>query len=128
IAQRVLGLDNKKFASRRWFYFIPKTDAPRKLVHAIEPGMLDALPGESRVYASWEQLRAQLRELLSGAPVVAMQYSPLNNIPTNSLVDAGTIELVGMCGPVVVSSADLVQRLYSLIDAKGWRSHQQAGV
>ena len=128
IAQRVLGLDNKKFASRRWFYFVPSSGAPKKLVHAIEPAMLDALPGGSDVYASWEQLHAKLRMLLSGAAKIAMQYSPLNNIPTNSLVDAGTIELVRACGAEVVSSADLVQRLYSLLDAKGWRSHQQAGV
>jgi Xaa-Pro dipeptidase len=128
IAQRVLGLNNKKFASRRWFYFVPRSGAPRKLVHAIEPGMLDALPGGADVYASWEQLRAKLRTLVKGAKKIAMQYSPLNNIPTNSLVDAGTIELVRSCGAHVVSSADLVQQLYSLLDAKGWRSHQKAGV
>lgn len=127
IAQRVLGLDNAKFASRRWFYFVPAAGTPRKLVHAIEPGMLDALPGGSTIYASWEQLHEQLRVLLQGAKTIAMQYSPLNNIPTISLVDAGTIERVRACGVDVVSSADLVQRLYSLVDAKGWRSHQHAG-
>ena len=31
--------------SRRWFYFIPAQGEPRKLVHRIEPGALDHLPG-----------------------------------------------------------------------------------
>src|SRR5687768_13000146 len=32
--------------SRRWFYFIPKQGEPVKVVHAIEPGQLDSLPGK----------------------------------------------------------------------------------
>ena len=31
--------------TRRWYYLIPASGEPRKLVHAIEPYNLDHLPG-----------------------------------------------------------------------------------
>ena len=44
LAARVAGtLDGHR--TRRWAYFIPATGEPRKLVHRIEPGSLDHLPG-----------------------------------------------------------------------------------
>ena len=45
IAARVLGLENG-MGTRRWFYLIPARGAPRKLVHRIESGALDALAGQ----------------------------------------------------------------------------------
>src|SRR5262245_1338156 len=53
LAQRIVGLDEKKL-SRRWFYYVPASGEPKKLVHAIEPAALDALPGKSKtVYRRW---------------------------------------------------------------------------
>ena len=97
-------------ATRRWYYFVPATGAPRGLVHAIERHNLDDLPGEKRVYAGREQLAAGLQDLLKGVGRVAMEYSPGNAIPYVSRVDAGTIETVRQCGASVVSSGDLAQR------------------
>jgi Xaa-Pro aminopeptidase len=37
-----------------------------------------------------------------------MEYSPNNQIPYVSLVDAGTVDLIRACGPRVVSSADFL--------------------
>src|ERR1700759_5067468 len=48
IAYRILGLDPHSFVSRRWFYFVPADGEPRKLVHRIESGKLDTLPGTTR--------------------------------------------------------------------------------
>ena len=48
LARRVLGLDQKPAGTRRFFYFIPATGTPRKLVHRIETAALDDLPGGSR--------------------------------------------------------------------------------
>ena len=109
IAENILRLDHAKFTTRRWFYFVPATGAPQKIVHAIETGTLDSLPGDKHVYLPWQQLHQVLRETLNGAKRVAMQYSPLNAIPYISRVDAGTIELIRSFGVEVVSSADLVQ-------------------
>jgi Xaa-Pro aminopeptidase len=109
IAENILGLDHAKFTTRRWFYFVPATGTPQKIVHAIETGTLDSLPGDKHVYLPWQQLHQLLRDKLSGTKKVAMQYSPLNTLPYISRVDAGTVELIRSCGVEVVSSADLVQ-------------------
>src|SRR5262249_1055464 len=47
-----------------------------------------------------------------------MQYSPRNEIPTVSRVDAGTVELVRAMGPEVVSSADLVAQISSVLSVE----------
>ena len=109
IAENILRLDHAKFTTRRWFYFVPAKGTPIKIVHAIETGTLDSLPGDKHVYLAWQQLHQVLREALSGAKKVAMQYSPFNTIPYISRVDAGTVELIRSFGVEVVSSADLVQ-------------------
>jgi len=111
IASRLAGLASSgKMATRRWYYLVPASGAPRGLVHAIERHNLDSLPGEKRAYAGREQLAAGLRDLLRGVERVAMEYSPGNAIPYVSRVDAGTVEAVRQCGTDVVSSGDLVQR------------------
>ena len=45
IAYRVLGLPDGLMVTRRWFYLIPANGQPTKLVHKIEAGHLDTLPG-----------------------------------------------------------------------------------
>lgn len=112
--------------TRRWFYFVPAEGPPRKLVHAIEAGRLDALPGELRVYASWPALHEGLRAILVGAKRVAMQHSPMNAIPYVARVDAGTVELVRSLGVEVVSSADLVQRFEAVWTPEQAQSHLRA--
>jgi Xaa-Pro dipeptidase len=126
IAARVLGL-NGGLGTRRWFYLIPRNGAPRKLVHRIESGALDSLPGAKFVYAGLEELKKNLPRLIGRARTVAMQYSPRNAIPYISLVDAGTIEMVRAQGCKVVSSADLVQKFESCWSAEQYRSHVAAG-
>ena len=96
--------------TRRWFYLIPSRGTPRKLVHRIEAGALDTLPGQKLVYSSLDELNKNLPRLIGRARKVAMQYSPRNAIPYVSMVDAGTVEMVRAQGCSVVSSADLVQQ------------------
>ena len=55
-----------------------------------------------------------------------MEYSPGNNIPYISRVDAGTIESVRDLGVEVVSSGDLVQRFEALWSAEALASHRTA--
>ncbi len=126
LAYRVLGLDFEKMTSRRWYYYIPAKGSPKKLVSAVEEHRLDALPGQARVYLSWKELHAGLKRLLGAKKRVAMQYSPMNNVPYVSLVDAGTIELVKSLGHKLASSADLVQIFVALIDEKGYATHKAA--
>jgi Xaa-Pro dipeptidase len=108
LAYRILGLDVSSFVSRRWFYFVPANGEPKKLVHRIESGKLDSLPGSKDEYSSWQELEQKLENMLSGATRIAMQYSPRNAIMYVAMVDAGTIELIRNMGKTIVSSADLV--------------------
>ena len=57
IGERILGLDPKAHITRRWYYYIPATGEPRKLMHRIEQGRLDTLPGSKGLYSSWQELR-----------------------------------------------------------------------
>ena len=108
IAYRVLGLPDGLMVTRRWFYLIPAQGDPIKLVHKIEAGHLDTLPGSKRQYAGWQDLFDQVKGLLANHRDIAMQYSPNNLVFTVSLVDGGTLELIRGLGKNVVSSGDLV--------------------
>jgi Xaa-Pro dipeptidase len=127
IASRILQLPENGLATRRWYYFIPSRGEPRKLVHRIELGMLDSLPGRKYAYSSWEEQHKLLGRLMGGAKTVAMEYSPQNNIPYIGLVDAGTIELVRKLGKKVVSSGDLVQKFEASWSPEQLESHLAAG-
>lgn len=127
ISYRVLGLEEGKFTSRRWFYFVPASGTPHRLVHAVERGKLDALPGDKTVYLPWEQLHASLNEILGRPGTVAMQYSPNNNIPYVDLADPGIVELVRGLGHTVVSSANLVQLFEAVLDDDQFETHVEAG-
>lgn len=127
LAYRILSIPAEISATRRWYYFIPANGDPKKLVHKIESGALDTLPGKKNVYSSWTEQQTKLAALLEGRQKVAMQYSPKCAIPYVSMVDAGTLELVADLGVKVVSSADLVQQFDSLWTAQQKEMHFEAG-
>src|ERR1700674_1858505 len=108
IAYRVLGLPASLMVTRRWFYLIPAEGEPVKLVHKIEAGHLDSLPGRKRQYSGWQELFDNLKAMLASYRDIAMQYSPNNIVFTVSLVDGGTIELLRGLGKNILRSADLV--------------------
>jgi Xaa-Pro dipeptidase len=108
IAYRVLGLPPGLMVTRRWFYLIPAEGSPVKLVHKIEAGHLDTLPGTKHQYSGWQELFDKLKAILASYRDIAMQYSPNNIVFTISLVDGGTIDLLRGLGKNVLSSADLV--------------------
>jgi Xaa-Pro aminopeptidase len=126
IAARILGLDPNAHVTRRWYYFVPATGEPRKLVHRIEQGRLDALPGAKAPYSSWQELAAGLEAMLHGARRLAMQYSPNNAIMYVSMVDAGTVEFLRSLGKQIVSSADLVSQFESVLSEEQVASHAVA--
>lgn len=128
LARRILGFPDGQAGSRRWLYVIPAVGEPRKLVHRIENGALDQLPGEKTVYLRWQELEAGVQELVQNAKYVAMEYSPRNGNPYVSRVDAGVVELVRSFGPQVISSGNLIQMFEATWDADQWRMHQEAAV
>jgi Xaa-Pro aminopeptidase len=136
LAYRILKLPTTGVTTRRWFYYIPVVGEPVRVVHSIERFRLDALPGRKVIYASWQELHAALRDALASGGIrnrrvllrrVAMQYSPMGDIPYVARVDAGTVELVrSMNGVSVVTSADLVQQFEATLTPEQLATHREA--
>jgi Xaa-Pro aminopeptidase len=141
LAPRILMLGDHASGSRRWFYYIPASGEPTKIVHSIERSKLDTLPGKRLIYRGWQEQHSHLREILGpGGAIdpnrptpkrktssrIAMQYSPMNDIPYMSRVDAGTIELVRSCGGEPVTSAELVQQFEAVWTPAQKQSHIEA--
>ena len=127
LAYRVLGFSPASHVTRRWYYFIPAEGEPKGLVHRIESGMLDAVPGEKIRYSSWTEQIDGVRRLVGKARRVAMQYSPQCAIPYVAMVDAGTVELVRELGVEVASSAELIQHFEARWNQAALESHLEAG-
>jgi Xaa-Pro dipeptidase len=126
IAYRILGLDAQSFVSRRWYYFVPAHGEPQRLVHRIEAGKLDTVPGAKHEYSSWQELERELEAMLSGSTKIAMQYSPRNAIMYVSMVDAGTVELLRAMGKDIVSSANLVSIFEAVLTEEQIATHYAA--
>lgn len=126
LGYRVLLLDPAMHVTRRWYYWIPAQGSPRKLLHRIEPHVLDVLPGDCSEYVSWQEQRRLLGAILNGSRRIAMQYSAMNAVPYVSRVDAGTLELVRSFGVEVVSSGDLIQLFEARWTERQLESHQYA--
>lgn len=126
LARRVLDLESRHLQSRRLYYFIPARGEPRKLVHRIETGALDHLPGEKSIYLRWQELEARLAALVQGSQRVALEYSPRNGNPYVSRVDAGTVELLRSFGIELASSGDLIQIFEAAWSDEQWKMHQEA--
>src|SRR6266581_3156290 len=134
LAPRILMLGDHASGSRRWFYYIPASGEPTKIVHSIERSKLDALPGRQLIYRGWQEQHSHLHETLTqvGASKrktslrIAMQYSPMNDIPYMSRVDAGTVELIRSFGVDLVTSAELVQQFEAVWTPEQLQSHIEA--
>jgi Xaa-Pro dipeptidase len=110
IAHATLGLPEDGHFTRRWAVMIPAEGAPVKIVNAIERHSLAAVDCEELTYASREQWEAAVSKVLAGKRRIALEYSPLGNLPIVAKVDAGTVEWLRTLGVEPVSSADIVQQ------------------
>ena len=126
LARRVVDLGDRPVTSRRFFYFVPAKGEPTRIVHRIEPGALDHLPGRKHVYLRWQELEEGLRGALSGSKRVAMEYARGLSNPYISRVDGGTIEAVRSLGVEVCSSGDLIQLFEATWDDEQWEMHREA--
>ncbi|MCB1111196.1 MAG: M24 family metallopeptidase [Chlamydiales bacterium] len=123
LACQVLNISNEAHLTRRFFYWVPAAGDPVKIVNRLEEHVLDHLPGDILSYQTWKDLQVCLKKTLPNEAVVAMEYSPLNNIPYISKVDAGTVDLIRACGVEVVSSANLLQAYTAVLTPDQIHSH-----
>jgi Xaa-Pro aminopeptidase len=122
ISLEFLGLCGRPLVTRRAYYLVPRQGNPRKLCSRLESGMLDHLPGERQLYATWQEHRARLEELVRDCRRLAAQYSPKAELPSSSRLDAGTAELLRSFGVELHSSAELISRFLAV-----WTPEQLAG-
>lgn len=126
LAHKVLKIPAEKMTTRRFFYWIPKEGSSIKIVHAIEEKALDHLPGEKKIYSSWQSLFQELKKILPQSAKVAMEYSPNNEIPYVSLVDGGTIDLIRSFGIQVVSSCHFLPYFTATLSQEEIASQKRA--
>lgn len=118
---------SKRPATRRLFYIIYPDREPVKILSAIEPLLLDHLPGEKRLYMGKEALKEELKKALLPGGRYACQYSPKGNVPVVSTLDAGTFEFLKSFHIEPVSSANLLQYFGAVLNKKQIESHIKAG-
>ena len=95
--------------TRPCWLWVPASGEPVLLTSYVDAGRFAHLGLETRQFVSRSEMVQRLTEVLDGAASIAMEYSPMVELPRASRVDAGTLELVRSLGVEVVSSADLVQ-------------------
>lgn len=114
------------FLTRPAFLLIHPGDAPVLLVGAVDAGQIADGSVSVQSYVSLVDVHAKLGSLLAPLRTVAMEYSPLRQLPRASRVDAGTVELVRSLGVEVVSSAELLQYATQRWTDAGLASHRSA--
>src|ERR1051326_586332 len=65
LATRILKISPHRHMTRRWYYLIPADGNPTKILHKIEPHSLDDVPGETRLYLSWQEQHEHLKKVLT---------------------------------------------------------------
>ncbi len=122
LTDTLLSLDPNAISSRRWFYIIPASGIPVKIVHAIEKSILSSLPGDDLCYSTREGLVSCISRF-SGLRMAVLS-DPF--IQVLSTMDAASWNLIRACGIDTVSAAPLVQRIKGILDEKGRASHEKA--
>jgi Xaa-Pro aminopeptidase len=110
--------------SRRAFFIIPVSGAPRLIVHAVDADRFKDV--DRRIYHGREDMLGYLAEEVARNKRVLMEYSPLGALPANSFLDAGTYQLLSDIGFEIRSSADVHQSLFARWTAADRDDHARA--
>lgn len=119
---------NDRACTRRMFYYIPAAGAPVKVLSAIEPLLLDHLPGQKLLYQGIKGQTQILSQLFTPGMRVACQYSPGGNVPVISSMDAGLAEYLRSFGLKLEPSGDLMQHFGAVLNSRQIESHKEAGI
>lgn len=109
ILSQLLGA--QRWTTRRVMLVIPARGEPSVIVHNIDAPQFAASGFLLRVYNTWRDWQSLVKEACAAASglSVAMEYSPMGELPAVSFVDAGTLEFIRTLGATVVSSEDAIQ-------------------
>jgi Xaa-Pro aminopeptidase len=118
-------IPGKRFSTRRVYLWLPAAGEPKLLLHTIDLVTYRDVALPVVEYRSWQQMQAILGELAGGRRV-AMEYSPMGELPAVSYADAGIVEFLRSVGAQVVSSADLIQLTIARWSEEALRQHRRA--
>ena len=118
-------IPGNRFSTRRVYLWIPRTGQPSLVLHSVDRVAFRDVDLPVIEYGSWQRMQAILRGLLGGR--VAMEYSPMGELPAVSYADAGIIEFIRSIGVDVVSSANLIQLTIARWSTDALRAHLRAG-
>jgi len=127
LSDLILEVPEESMNSRPWIYLVTAEGREVKVVHTIEPSILDSLPGEKRVYSSFGEYKREIESLLEyggNRSTFALNYSDWN--PFTSFIDHGFVVLLKKIGFKVTSSEGLVNRLLGTLDDKAIETHERA--
>ncbi len=113
--------------TRPFFLWIPVLGQPELLVSYVDFGQFSEINLHKEVFVGRNEMLSKLQDLLNGNSNIAMEYSPLGELPKVSTVDAGTIELIKTFVPSIHSSADIVVYATQRWDKQSLASHIKAG-
>ena len=119
-------LQTSEFMTRPAFLLVRPEGRPTLLVSVVDVGQVDASEVDLRPCVGLREVHRELEVALAGLRTVAMEYSPMRELPRASRVDAGTVELVRSLGPEVISSAELLQYATQRWTSAGLASHRRA--
>ena len=102
-------LPGRYWTTRRAMLVVPASGEAYVVAHNIDAPQFANTGLSTRVYNDWPQWHAELREATRGTGRIAMEYSPMGELPAVAYVDAGTVEFVRSLGVEVVSSEDVIQ-------------------
>ena len=122
LTDSILELDPHSVSTRRWFYIIPSSGSPLKLVSTLEEAILAPLPGETTSYYAKKDLEKALAAF-AGKKFAVLEDPAIHVLST---IDAASVDLVRSVGIQTSSAASLVQRVHGVLDAHGIESHEKA--
>jgi Xaa-Pro dipeptidase len=126
ISDLALGIPRTVHNSRPWAYLVPADGEPTRIVHAIEPGILDHLPGRLVRCTARADLFAAIGAAIGPDAVLAAQFSAA--FPVCSFLDHGTAQLIERLGIRLVSSEELIVDCLGTLDAEGEATHRRAAL
>ena len=126
ISDLVLGIPRAAHNSRPWAYLVPADGEPTRIVHAIEPGILEHLPGRLVRCTARDDLFAAIGAAIGPGARLAAQFSTA--FPVSSFLDHGTARLVEGLGIRLASSEELIVDCLGTLDAEGEASHRRAAL
>jgi Xaa-Pro aminopeptidase len=122
LSDAILHIVPETTNSRLWVYAVPAQGEPIKIVHAIEAGLLEKLPGKTRVYLDRDGFITALDPLVHKCWGAHLSET----LSAISYLDAGTAGLFKKAGMELVSAAGLIQRFKGILDTQGIQAHEQA--